>query len=275
MKKVSKLVVASLVLSCCISTSCFAVSNCFANTKQTCSKQIVKDEKVPSRVYRMVKLDKGVSTKYSDEMKEIINLVWNEPNGRLILNALSKEKVKIKIVNTEGRVFASEEDLSISYSPSTANQGDTYKLFYITVAVPVEYISDFANVNLPLDKRIYSLGYIIHEFAHAFVYAKDPHNVNSIEQKLTLTMFGYNEASKILTGKYLSKEESVSYSYIALKSIVDYETKKCPIYSGITKKIAKYGITLQNTEDYSDINSMYKKLLSEGKIKPNEIFKIK
>lgn len=272
MKKISKLIVLGFALLMGVYSSCFAANICSTNK---CSKKITQEQKVPSKVYRLVKLEKGIPANYSDDMNQILDSFWNEPNGKLILNTLCKNKVKIKVVKTEGRVYASEEEVSISYSPSTANQGDMYKLFYITVAVPANYISDYSNKKLSFDKRLYSLGYILHELAHAYVFVKDPHNTNSIEQKLTLTMFGYNEANKIITGSYLSKEQSVIYTDIALKSIVDYENKKFPIYSGITKKLTKEGIKLQNTEDYTDITALYKKLLSEGKVKPNASFPIK
>lgn len=256
MKRIIQLGLISLMF-CMVSSSCFAECN-----------NLSRQEKVPSKVYRLVQLDKGVSANYADDMKEILGLFWAEPNGQLILRNLCKHNVKIELVNSNKRATAAEEQVSIAYSPSLANQGDMYTLFYVTVSIPVNYLSDYENKNLSADKRLYSLGYILHELAHAYVYAKDPHNVNSIEQKLTLTMFGYNEASKILTGDYLSKDQSVLYSYKALESIVDYETKKFPIYSGVTKKLIKYGITLQNIEDYSDIVGMYKKLLVDGKIKP-------
>lgn len=221
----------------------------------------------PDNIYYLISSYNGVDGYYTEKMKTILDLIYSEPNGKLLLSALPKQKVSINLINNNVKADVKREQ-----------QKQTLYLWFIIPVVsfttnssvninfPASYIANFNNKKLHASERIYNLQIFIHEFGHAFIGIKQPKDKNSIEEELGVSMIGYNIANKIITGEYLTQEQTKKYSEDCLISLLSDEHRNLPVYSKFNKTIQKYGITMPYPEIYSNIPSMYKKLLSEGKV---------
>lgn len=221
----------------------------------------------PEQLYRKIRVQPGVDGCYHEKMKTILDLIWNEPNGKMLLSALLKQNTSINIVDGHAKA-----DVHRDIKKQTL-----YLYFIIPVAsfttnsavninLPTSYIDNFNNKNLYANQRIYNLQVFIHEFGHAFIGIKKPKDVDSIEEELGVSMIGYNIASKIINDKYLTPEQTKEYSENVLISLLSDEHKYLQVYSGFNKSIQKYGIMMPYPEIYSDNLLIYQKLLSEGKV---------
>ena len=87
-------------------------------------------------------------------------------------------------------------------------------------------------------------------------------------------MLGYNVAYKIITGEYMTREQTGQYSLDSLQALLLDDHRKLPLYNGFPRFIQGYGISLPYPEVYSHLPMMYKKLLDEGKVAPLPSFYI-
>lgn len=227
----------------------------------------------PEKLYSLIRLEAGVDYYYAEKMKTILDLIWSEPNGKILLNALLKQNISINI--NDGYVKANVK--------RETQKRTLYIYFIIPVAsfttnstvninIPTNYIDNFNNSNLYATKRIYNLQVFIHEFGHAFIGVKKPKDIDSIEEEMGVSMIGYNIANKIITDKYLDYEQTKTYSIDCLTAILSDEHRDLPVYNGFNKNMQRYGIAMPHTEVYSNIPLMYKNLLSEGKVSPVQSF---
>lgn len=227
----------------------------------------------PERLYRLITPQAGVDIYLAEKMKTILDLIWSEPNGRILLSALLKNDTPINITNGYVKANAARTKQTktfyvygiIPVASFTSNSS-------VNVNIPVSHIENFNNPNLYASQRIYNLQVFIHEFGHAFIGIKNPNDVNSMEEEIGVSMIGYNIANKIITGKYLDKNETETYSIDCLKALLSDEHKDLPVFSGFDKTIQNYGVAMPYPEIYSNLPLMYKKLLSEGKVSPTPSF---
>ena len=189
-----------------------------------------------------------------------------------MLQTLMKKRTPIKI--TEGYVKANARRTSRSntfylygFIPIATIKTDSSE-----VNIPFTHIANFNNPNLSSHMRIYNLQVFIHEFGHAFIGIKNPKDTNSIEEELGVSMVGYNIAHKVITGKYLDKSQTETYSNNALEGLLLDEHRDLPVFSGFNDSIQKFGIALPYPEVYTNIPLMYKTLLMENKVKPAPTF---
>ncbi len=227
----------------------------------------------PEELYRLITPQSGVDYIYVEKMKVILDLIWSESSGKILLSALLKNHTPINITNgyAKANAFRTKQTHTfylywvIPIASFTTNSS-------VSVNIPFSHIDNFNNTNIYALQRIYNLQVFIHEFGHAFIGIKNPKDVNSIEEEIGVSMIGYNIANKIITDKYLDSAEIEKYSIACLEGLLLDEHKDLPIYSGFNKKIQKYGILMPYPEIYSNIPLMYKKLLAEKKVNPTPSF---
>jgi len=222
----------------------------------------------PKALYALIKPAPGIPANSAEEVKTVLDLVWSEPNGQILLQNMIKNKIPINIVGANSGANAEKTQKTntlylYGFIP-VANFTSTIS----TVNIPYTVINNFNNKNLTSFERIYNLQTFIHEFGHAFIGAKIPSNKNSIEEELGVSMLGYNIAHKVITGKYLDRQQTETYSKRVLVAILSDDHRELPIFSGFNNRIQNYGIVLPYPEVYSNIPSMYKTLLLENKVKP-------
>lgn len=226
----------------------------------------------PVSVYKLIKPSHGITQNTVEKMKNILDLVYSEPSGRLMLETLAKKRIKINI--NQGAVTANA--MRQKQTNTLMLYGFipifSYEVSSNSVNVAFNYISDFYNPNIESRRRIYDLQVFIHEFGHAYMSVKYPGHPNSIEEELGVSMIGYNSAYKIITGQYLTKEQAEFYAMSSLESLLSDEHSKLPVYSGFTQQIQSCGIQMPYPETYQNLPQMYKTLLKEDKIRPVSTF---
>lgn len=223
------------------------------------------ERNAPDSLYKLVKISEGVPYDSIESMNRIIDLLWSEPNGKIMLQTLLENKTPINITPNVIKANATRQ-IKITYIYGTTNTVKTNSS--VAVNIPFKHIEDFNNQKLYAKDRIYNLQAFAHEFGHAFIGIKNPNDVNSIEEEIGVSMIGYNIANKVITGEYLNREQTKIYSLDCLQGTLSDEHRSLPIYSNFNKTIQYYGIAMPYPDIYSNIPSMYRKLLSEDKIKP-------
>lgn len=228
--------------------------------------------KAPNDVYKLIKPSPGITPATVEKMKHILDLVWSEPNGQILLQGLANRKVHINITQGTLNANASKIDQKHTYMLYGFIPIFSYDTSTIAVNIPFNFISNFYNPNLSTRERIYSLHAFVHEFGHAFMNVKNPNHNNALDEELGVSMIGYNTAYKVITGSYLTREQTKMYSMQSLESLLSDDHNKLPVYSGFNTTVQYYGLKLPYPDVYSDLVTMYKTLLAEKKVYPVQSF---
>lgn len=221
----------------------------------------------PQKLYKLVKIEVTNSCTLED-MKSILDLVWSEPSGQIMLQSLMKKKTPIYIVQGTSKANAEKTQQTHTIYAYGIIPIAKFTISSNSVNIAIGYIDNFKDKNLSSYQRIYNLQVFIHEFGHAFMNIKNSNNTNSIEEELGVSMIGYNIAHKVITGKYLDKKQTENYSKDCLESLLSDEHRELPLYSNFNNTIQSYGITMPYPEVYTNLMPIYNKLLSEKKIAP-------
>lgn len=229
---------------------------------------ISNTDHAPQPVYRLIKPSYGITKKTVEQMKSILDIIWSDPTGKIYLQAMVQNKVAIKINQGAITANAMRQTGTRTFYLYGFIPIFSYDINKNSVNVAYNYIHNFYDPKLDSDQRIYSLQVFFHEFGHAYLNIKYPGHPNSIEEELGVTMIGYNSAYKIITGQYLTKEQTEFYAMGSLEALLKDEHRNLPVYGAFSWQTQKSGINLPYPEVYKDLPQMYKKLLSEGKITP-------
>lgn len=219
----------------------------------------------PEKLYKLIK---GASPYTKEDIKTILDLVWSEPSGQIMLRSLMKKKTPIYIIQVDSKANARKTQQKHTIYAYGIIPIASFTISTNAVYIPIKYINNFKDTNLSPHQRIYNLQVFVHEFGHAFMNIKNPKNINSIEEELGVSMIGYNIAHKVITGKYLDKDQTQIYSKDCLEALLLDEHRELPVFSGFNNTIQSYGITMPYPEIYTNPIPIYKQLLAEKKINP-------
>lgn len=233
---------------------------------------LVVSQNAPKSVYALLLPESDVSKETRQTMRTILDLTYSDPSGRIMLQELVKKHVFINILTDNLKANTTTEGQKQTIYAYGVLPLATFNSSTVKVNIPIQYINNFSNPNLSAHKRVYNLQVFIHELGHAFIHLKYNNDENSLEEEVGVSMIGYNIASKVLTGQYLTRAQAQSYALNCLMVSFKDEHRTLPFYSGFNKRIQKYGITMPYPETYSNLESMYQKLVSEGKVKPISTF---
>lgn len=267
MKKILILITVLIAINPCFAQGEY--SN-YALTQSLNNLQVTQH--APRPIYRLIKRNWRVPKSYIPQAQRIIDLIWSEPTGRRMLIALRQDGIPIRLVPNDRSTLTMHESQTMttySYGMVPLNSFTSYST---TVVIPVRHIDGFNNPYLDPHLRIYHLQAFLHEMGHAYMFVIDPNNKNSIEEELGVSMIGYNTANKIITGKYLNKEQAKSYSQGCMVALMEDDHRNLPVFRYFNRKLMMQGIHLPYYEEYADIPVVYKKLLDEGKVKPARTF---
>lgn len=206
-------------------------------------------QNAPEELYRLIKTN--LSSDVKNETEGILNVIWNEPNGYIMLQTILNKQVPINIIKSNENA-----QTNIEYINGKANVTGIY--------IPVKYINMVNNKELPAEERIYAFHTFMHEFGHAYLHIKDPTCTDSLEEEIGVDIIGYNIAYKIITGNYLTKQQTQTKSLSSLASALNDKHKNLPVYSDFTNHMQQYGIKMPYPDVYANISSMYKKLVALG-----------
>lgn len=189
-------------------------------------------------VHKMVNFNWNIIT-YT-RLHSLLELIYEDPDGKKLLNAIAKNNVHIKITFLD-----------------TAYRGGTE-----TISIGMQYIDQSTNIKRGFKYSRYgrnvmeNCAVILHEISHAAMGEyntpqKYKTEYNSAEEELSATMIGLNIASKIYRKHDLTREEAASYIDKSCEAI-----SASPIHSSllaynnyIQGVYYKYGITVP----YSDL----------------------
>lgn len=230
------------------------------------------NEHAPKRIYKLIKRNWRVPKSYVLETQRILDLIWSEPMGRKMLLALRDNSIPIRIVPNDKKTITMHEVQQVTTYARGMMPLNTMTYYTTTVIIPIKHIDGFNNPYLGSRTRLYHLHAFLHEMGHAYMLIIDPNNKDSIEEELGVSMLGYNIANKIVTGKYLTKEEAQQYSQGCLTALLEDDHRDLPVFGYFNRKLMRRGIYLPYFEEYADIPVMYKKLLDEGKVEPARTF---
>lgn len=221
------------------------------NRLNTALNSVSVREKAPSGLYSLIQAD--TSPEIRQEVEGILDILWHEPSGKALLDAIWQKQVPIRIVDNGGAVTR-----TTIYSDGRRD---------IEVLIPVDTIHKLNDSTLSPHLRIWAFNTFMHEFGHVFCRVNSPRSFNSMEEELGISMLGYNIAYKIVTGEYLTKEQTKMYSIATVQAILSDKHRELPVYSGFNKRMqGYYSIKMPYPEEYSDIALIYKKLLLGGKV---------
>ena len=230
-------------------------------------------QKAPQEVYNLVRTTSVL--KYGDtfdKLYEILDFLWGDENGRILLTQIIKHKIPIQITfgkaDTDAKTTTSYKRTPLSivrYIPMPVViaiptalafdllKPDIKKEVKITVNLGEDIIQLYKNPSSSFNENMYAIMAVEHEFGHAASSTVKSKKNNSLEEEMTVSMIGYNSASKILTGRLLTKEESFEYSKMCFKSLMSDDHKNLPLYNDFKNTISELGINLYNYDTYADL----------------------
>lgn len=206
-------------------------------------------KKAPPELYTLIKTNLSSDTR--EETEGILDVIWDVPCGQMMLKTILDKRIPINII---------ESDTNAATHAKFINGN----LAALKIDIPVKYIYMVNNTNLSAHDRIYGFHAFMHEFGHAYAHIKDPTSTDSLEEEIGVDMIGYNIAYKIITGHYLTKEQTQIYSLSSLASALTDTHKDLPVYGDFIVRMQKYGMPMPYPETYLNIPAMYKKLVSAG-----------
>lgn len=216
--------------------------------------------KAPPALYDLVKTNAVL--KYKDDFEktyEMLDLLWNDEDGRILINEIIEHKIPIQIV------FGGKEQTNAYIEETTTNKqimlGGFFPLYTfgtmqeknITVNLGENIINMYKSPKSSYHDNMYALMTVMHEMGHAVASLIEDKHKDSLEEEITVSMIGYNSASKILIGRPLTREESIETAKNCYKALMTDDHKNLPMYNNFRNTISKTGVNLYNYDTYSDI----------------------
>ena len=208
--------------------------------------------KAPLIFYDLIKTD--LSSDVRKKAEGVIDLIWSEQVGQIMLSELWQNKIPIKILD-----FAENGLFKPSYNGSLRT-GE--------IQISLNYIQNLSDKSLYANQRLHYMNVFMHEMGHAYVWSRLPDSRNSLEEEIGVSMIGYNLSYKLITGSYLSKKQAQELSLKTLGALLADDHRNLPVYGGFNKNMKTCGMPMPYVEAYTDIPAMYKKLLAEGLVTP-------
>jgi len=232
--------------------------------------------KAPPALYKLVKTN--VNLQYNDDFEktyEMLDLLWNDDDGRLLINKIIENKIPIQITTggkeqTNAQITESYKKTPLGYlsmvpmplaiaAPLALSHAlfhtDVKKEKIITVNLGEDIIQRYKNPKSSYHDNMYALMTVMHEMGHAVSSLIEEKHSNSLEEEMTVSMIGYNSASKIFLGRPLTREESIETAKNTYKALMSDEHKYLPLYNNFRNTISKTGINLYNYDTYADLYS--------------------
>jgi|GEM_PF-3418511 len=218
--------------------------------------EIIKPkEPAPENLLKLVKLQRGIKENYRNRTFTMLRFLWNDPEGKILLNIIMKNKIPIIIVKN-----INETQTEIS-SSQIVFRGISPRIHTFDKNVEIQissfYIDLFYSRSFNYKDAITSFEVFIHEICHAVARMDDEGFENSLEEELTASMIGYNVASRILLNKELTQEETGEYSKKILISLLTDKHRFLPVFGSFNQFILKLGINPPYFYMYSDVPQLY------------------
>lgn len=208
----------------------------------------------PAQVYALLKPEDDISCNDVINMKYMLDLIWSDSTGRILLTSLAQKHIPINITTQD----ANDANATMTQSKNTLYVYGFIPIFSannskLEVNIPQVHIENFMNQNLSSTQRIYSLHALVHEFCHAYRFINFPQSHNSLEEELTASMIGFNVSYKVLTGHGMTQEQTKVYSHMIYKSLLGDSHCALPPHSGFIQNMLSKGIDVPCPNVYANI----------------------
>lgn len=222
------------------------------------SAQIVHNS--PKELYALIKA--GANKAYLPKMQSVLDLIWQDSSGKILLETVMEEKIPIVLTNwnSGAEVTTQRSNDTMFLDGFEDTNAQNFSSFSGEIKFPVKLILDFYNPNLTSYQRIYCLHAFAHEFCHAFINVKNGGNNNSLEEEIGASMIGYNIANKAISGRYLTQAQTKKYSRAIFASLMKDDHRDLPLYSGFTQKMQSFGVEMPYPYVYDDISQLYSEI---------------
>lgn len=218
--------------------------------------------KAPLFIYNLVKLDYGINNNAINRLYEVLDLIWNDPEGQKLLLAIKNNNIPIIITggsdNTNAQVNTMSRQQVITYAGFPILKYNIDKQKQIEVNIGEDHLFAFRDSSLSSGKRIYALQVVVHELCHAAKNTLIKTSDNAISEEITASIIGYNIASRIIRGRNLSEDEVKKYAQGCMEAVSRDDHKYLPVYNNFINEIQKIGVTPPYPYLYQNMIELYK-----------------
>ncbi len=227
-------------------------------------------EKAPEKLHKLVKFKQKKDPVLYKNIHDLLDIVWNDREGRILLSKTLEHKLPIKIIK-KGRTSHVQEYVSGYVLRGRHGSGSIRHILKghreISICLSESSIKPINDKNLSYKEKMLSIGTMVHELCHAVRASINETEKNSILEEITASMIGFNVASRLLTGKALTEKETITYSKEILLYLLMDEHRKLPVSSDFIENIRSVGVYPPAPEHYSDVYQLYSDLQREMKTK--------
>lgn len=233
---------------------------------------------IPFELYSILNVYNNDKVLHRDTVK-ILNLIWNDSEGRILLSLLIDNNISINISS-----YQTQSNANITYQEKSSYIGflgipllkyKTKKNKSIAVNISDNHIKGFFNSYLQEHERDYHFQVFLHEFCHAAKSLISSQQDNSMTEEISASIIGYNITYRILKHRGLTPEEVDRIAELGVKAVLRDEHRELPVYNSFNSDIQKIGISLPYLERYHDIAYVYARIKNDsGTMKLDRLDKI-
>ncbi len=219
--------------------------------------------KAPKKLYKLVKVKKGVNPQIRQKAYYLLDLIYSDYEGRILLENVKKKKIKIYITpngKNAHKAFALKKTHTFSvYGVPLSFTSDT-------INIEEDYINRFFDTNLDPEARMSSIVVIVHEACHAVRSALRKNKENSLEEEITSSIIGLNIAHKLILNRTLTKQETYRYAKGYLIGSLSDDHAKLRPYNGFSEFIElDLHIKIPYNDTFKDLSALYKEVKDQVK----------
>jgi len=208
------------------------------------------EEKPPAKLNSLVCFDPQIKSSTKTKTYEILSYIWSDYEGKVLLNNLIKDNIKIYILSNK---FIPHAEIKHSSDP-----WDNYAK--IKVRIEENSVQEFKNKSMSEFCTQDSIRVFIHEICHAVAGYNPEYKMyaNSIEEELCIDMICKNILFRLMGEKGLSEDDAKIASRIILLNLLTDSHKDLCLHNQFNIEMTDVlGINIPYYDDYSDILKVY------------------
>lgn len=225
--------------------------------------------KAPKKLYKLVKVKKGVNPQIRQRVYYLLDLIYSDPEGRILLDNVKKKKIKIYI-SPNGKS---------AHGAFATKKSSTYSVYGIpvtfssdTISIEERFINNFFNKSLDVRTRINGIVVIIHEACHALRSALRKNKDNALEEEITSSIIGMNIAYKLFLNRTLSEQETYKNAKGYLVGALSDDHAKLRPYNNFNEFIElDLKIKIPHLHTFKDLSKLYKEVKHKVKYKHTDL----
>lgn len=231
--------------------------------------QTVPVQQAPNELAKLIKTEKGVDSNSVNQLRYMIDLMWGDREGRILLSTIAKNKIPIVITkgksNTNALIQSHTRQQTIAlYGIIPIYTFATEEEKNISINIGEEHINDFYNESLSGSELFYAFQVLGHELCHSAKGAISKGVDNSMQEEISASMIGYNAGSRIFRGRDLTRDEAYEYSKKCLKGVLMDDHRNLPLYNNFISQISQLGLYPPYPDFYQNIPELYKAIRNDS-----------